>query len=310
LTMDLSRLHGIFPPILTPLQDDQRIDHESLASLVDYLIGEGVHGIWAMGTTGEFACFDADEREAAIRTTVQAVGGRVPIIANIGDASPRLTLEHARRAAGLGVDAIAATPPYYYPNNEDELDAYSRQIREAVDLPLLLYHIPQTVKVRVTPPFVRKLARDGVIVGLKDSQNDLEWYRRVLFNARQDGVDLRCFLGTTGLIDVAVYAGGAGAIPGISNVTAGACVGAYEAARAGNLAEATRHQDRVIAAANLGTVVKGASMTGSNFASMKAYLVARGIIKTAAFRAPFRAPTEEEAHRAVEVISEATGVAV
>ncbi len=218
--MDLTRLHGIFPPVLTPLHEDQRIDHESLASLVDHLIGEGVHGIWAMGTTGEFACFDADERESAIRTTVQAVRGRVPIIANVGDASTHLTLEHARRAARLGVDAIAATPPYYYPNNQDELDGYYREIHAAVELPLLLYHIPQTVKVKVDPPFVRKLARDGVIVGLKDSQNDLEWYRRVLFNAQADGVDLRCFLGTTGLIDLVVYAGGAGAIPGISNVTA------------------------------------------------------------------------------------------
>jgi 4-hydroxy-tetrahydrodipicolinate synthase len=308
--MDLSRLHGIFPPVLTPLHDDQRIDHESLAALVDYLIGEGVHGIWAMGTTGEFACFDADEREAAIRTTVEAVRGRVPIIANIGDASTLLTVEHARRAARLGVDAIAATPPYYYPNNQDELDGYYRQIREAVDLPLLLYHIPQTVKVKVDPPFVRKLAKDGVIVGLKDSQNDLEWYRRVLFNAKQDGVDLRCYLGTTGLIDMAVYAGGAGAIPGISNVTAAACVGAYEAARAGNHAEATRHQDRVIAAAQLANVVKGGSMTGSNFAAMKAFLVARGIIRTATCRAPFRTPTEEEARRATEIISEATGVTV
>jgi dihydrodipicolinate synthase/N-acetylneuraminate lyase len=72
-----------------------------------------------------------------------------------------------------------------------------------VDVSLLLYHIPQTVKVKVDPPFVRKLARDGVIVGLKDSQNDLEWFRRVLVDAQQDGVDLRCFLGTTGLIDVA-----------------------------------------------------------------------------------------------------------
>lgn len=308
--MDLSRLHGIFPPILTPLYEDQRIDHESLGSLVEYLLGEGVHGIWAMGTTGEFACFDADERESAIRTTVEAVRGRVPIIANIGDASTLLTIEHAKRAARLGVDALAATPPYYYPNNEDELDGYYRQIREAVDLPLLLYHIPQTVKVKVTPPFVRTLAKDGVIVGLKDSQNDLEWYRRVLVNAKQDGVDLRCFLGTTGLIDMVVYAGGAGAIPGIANVTAGACVGAYEAARAGNMAEATRHQERVIATAQLGTVVKGASMTGSTFASMKAFLVARGVIKTATCRAPFRAPTAEEARRAIEIISEATGVAV
>src|SRR4051794_4562728 len=310
ISMDLTRLHGIFPPILTPLHEDQRIDQESLAALVDYLIGEGVHGIWAMGTIGEFACFDPDEREAAIRTTVQAVRGRVPIIANIGDASTLLTLEHARRAARLGVDAIAATPPYYYPNNQDELDGYYRQIHEAIDVPLLLYHIPQTVKVKVDPPFVRKLARDGVIVGLKDSQNDLEWFRRVLVDAQADGVDLRCFLGTTGLIDVAVYAGGAGAIPGISNVTASACVGAYEAARAGDAAGALRHQARVMAAASLGGVVQGASNIGSNFASMKAVLVARGVIKTAACRAPFRAPTAEESARAVEIVSAAIGAAV
>ncbi|MFN8637151.1 MAG: dihydrodipicolinate synthase family protein [Chloroflexota bacterium] len=308
--MDLNRLHGIFPPILTPLHEDQRVDHDSLASLVEYLLGEGVHGIWAMGTTGEFACFDADEREAAVKTVVKAVRGRAPVIANVGDASTLLTLEHARRAVRAGADAIAATPPYYYPNNSDELEAYFRQIAGAVDVPLLLYHIPQTVKVKVDPPFVRRLARDGVIVGLKDSQNDLEWFRRVLVDASEDGVNLRAFLGTTGLIDATVYIGGSGAIPGISNVTAAACVGAYEAARAGDPSGAARHQARVLAGANLGGVLKGASAIGSNFASMKAVLVARGVIKTATCRAPFRAPTTEEAARAVQIVEAAVGAAV
>jgi 4-hydroxy-tetrahydrodipicolinate synthase len=308
--MDLNRLHGIFPPILTPLHEDQRIDHESLASLVEYLLGEGVHGIWAMGTTGEFACFDADEREAAVATAVKATRGRAPVIANVGDASTLLTLEHARRAVRAGADAIAATPPYYYPNNQTELEAFYREIAKAVDVPLLLYHIPQTVKVRVDPPFVRKLANDGVIVGLKDSQNDLEWFRKVLVDAQADGVNLRAFLGTTGLIDATVAIGGVGAIPGISNVTASACVGAYEAARAGDLAGAARHQARVIAAANLGGVLAGASAIGSNFASMKAILVARGVIKTATCRAPFRSPTVEEAARAVQIVEAAVGAAV
>ncbi|MGE3267253.1 MAG: dihydrodipicolinate synthase family protein [Chloroflexota bacterium] len=308
--MDLSRLHGIFPPILTPLHEDQRIDHESLASLVDYLIGEGVHGIWAMGTTGEFACFDADEREAAVITTVKAARGRGPVIANVGDASTLLTIEHARRAERAGVDAIAATPPYYYPNNQTELERYFREVAASVSIPLLLYHIPQTVKVKVDPPFVRTLAKDGIIVGLKDSQNDLEWYRRVVVNAKQDGVDLRAFLGTTGLIDMATYIGGAGAIPGISNVTAAACVAAYEAARAGDMAGAARHQERVIAATGLASVVAGASAIGSNFASMKAVLVARGIIKTAACRSPLRAPTPEEAAQAVKIVEAAVGAAV
>ena len=308
--MDLSRLHGIFPPMLTPLHEDQRIDHESLASLVDYLIGEGVHGIWAMGTTGEFACFDADERDAAIVTTIKATRGRGAVIANVGDASTLLTIEHARRAEKAGADAIAATPPYYYPNNQTELERFFREVAASVSIPLLLYHIPQTVKVKVDPPFVRKLANDRVIVGLKDSQNDLEWFRRVLVDAKQDGIDLRAFLGTTGLIDMVTYAGAAGSIPGISNVTAAACVGAYEAARAGDMAGAARHQERVMAAAGLGGVLKDASPIGSNFASMKAVLVARGVIKTATCRSPLRAPTPEEAARAVEIVEAAVGAAV
>jgi 4-hydroxy-tetrahydrodipicolinate synthase len=61
MDVSLSQFHGILPPILTPLHDDQSIDHESLARLTDYLIGAGAHGIWVMGTTGEFACFDAAE---------------------------------------------------------------------------------------------------------------------------------------------------------------------------------------------------------------------------------------------------------
>lgn len=307
--MDLNRLHGIVPPMLTPLQEDQRIDHESLASLVDYLIGEGVHGIWVMGTTGEFACFDADERESAIRTAVKATRGRVPVIANIGDASTLLTIEQARRAARAGAEVVAATPPYYYPNSQDELEEYFRQVGAASELPLLLYHIPQTVKVKVDPPVVRRLAKDGVIIGLKDSQNDLEWFRRVNVNAKLDGVELRSFLGTTGLIDLAVYTGGAGAIPGIGNVTAAACVGAYEAARAGDLAGAARHQERVMAAAGLGSIIKGGSMTGSNFGAMKAVLVAWGVIKTAQMRSPFRQANPEEARKAVEIVSAAVGTA-
>jgi 4-hydroxy-tetrahydrodipicolinate synthase len=257
--MDHSRLHGIVPPILTPLNEDQSIDHDSLASLIDYLIGEGVHGIWTMGTTGEFACFDADEREAAVRTTVKAGRGRVPIVACIGDASTLLAIEQGKRAVGAGAEYVAVTPPYYYANNQDELEAHFRAVAKAVDAPLLLYHIPQTVKVKVDPPVVRRLAKDGVIVGLKDSQNDLEWYRRVLVNAKEDGVDLACFLGTTSLIDLSVYVGGRGAIPGVSNVVAEACVKTYEAARAGDLAGAARHQERAMVASRLASVMAGTS---------------------------------------------------
>ena len=124
--MDLGRLHGIVPPILTPLNEDQSVDHESLARLVDHLIGEGVHGIWAMGTTGEFACFTADEREAAVATTVKAVRGRVPVVACIGDASTLLAIDQGKRAVRAGAEYVALTPPSYYANNQAELEVHFR----------------------------------------------------------------------------------------------------------------------------------------------------------------------------------------
>jgi 4-hydroxy-tetrahydrodipicolinate synthase len=308
--MDLGRLHGIFPPLLTPLTEDGRIDHDSLGRLVDYVIGGGVHGIWAMGTTGEFACFDADEREAAVRTTVQAVRGRVPVVACIADASAPLTVEHGRRAARAGADFLAATPPYYFANSQDELEAYFRTVGAAVERPLLLYHIPQTVKVKVDPAVVRRLSRDGVIVGLKDSQNDLEWFRRVLVDAKADGIDLRCFLGTLSLIDVGTQMGACGAIPGAANVAPEVAAKTYEAARRGDLAAAARHQERLMETSRLSGVVRGASQVGSSIAAMKAGLARHGIPATGVCRAGFRTCTEEEARAAEEILAAVEGVAV
>src|SRR5205823_6716022 len=79
VALDLNRLHGIFPPILTPQTDDEEVDHASLRRLVDYLLGQGVHGIWATGTTGEFPCFSHSERANVVQTVVDTVGGRVPV---------------------------------------------------------------------------------------------------------------------------------------------------------------------------------------------------------------------------------------
>jgi 4-hydroxy-tetrahydrodipicolinate synthase len=308
--MDLDSLHGIFPPNLTPLNEDGSVDHESLDRLINYLLDAGVHGIWALGTTGEFACLDADEREAALRTIIKAVRGRTPVIACIADASTTLAIEHGRRAVRAGADYLAVTPPYYYSNGQAELERHFRRVAASVDRPLLLYHIPQTVKVKVDPPVVRRLAQDGVIVGLKDSQNDLEWFRRVVVNAKADGVNLRCFLGTLSLIDLGVYLGGCGAIPGTSNLAPETAVATYEAARAGNPAEALRHQERFMQTAGVQSLMAGAAPTESALASMKAALVKRGVIRTATCRVTAQLPTAEEMARAADIVAAIEGVAV
>lgn len=301
--LELSRLRGIYPPVLTPLTPDERVDRASLASLVRWLIDEGVHGIWALGTTGEFPSLDAAERQAALEATVDAVGGRVPVVANISDAGTQLAIRHGRAAARAGADVIALTPPYYYPHSMDEMLIHYRTVREAIDLPLLIYNIPQTVKVKMEVGTTLTLAEEGTVVGIKDSQNDLQWFRDVCLGARERGLDFRAFLGTRTLIDAAVAIGGIGSIPSIANVAPRACVECHEAAERGNFAAAARAQERVMAWEKLTGVPRGGSASAAAFGSMKTYLKKRGIIAHTTSAAPLRPLTAEEEARVEELMA-------
>lgn len=291
--VDLERLHGIFPPIVTPLTADDDVDHASLSRLVEYLLGQGVHGIWATGTTGEFPCFSQGEREGVVRTVVETVRGRVPVIVGIGDASTKLAIEHGKAALRQGADAVALTPPYYYVNSQDELADHFRAVRAAVDLPLLVYNIPQTVKARMEVPTVLALAQEGIVVGVKDSQNDLDWFRMVMTGVAERGLDFRGFLGTRILIDAGRIVGAHGAIPGTSNIVAADCVAIYNAANAGDWATADRHTRRTMDVQKITNLARG-SATSSSFSGMKAVLTSLGVLATARVRAPLRSVTPEE----------------
>jgi 4-hydroxy-tetrahydrodipicolinate synthase len=291
--LDLNRLRGIFPPILTPQQDDEAVDHTSLRRLVTYLLVQGVHGIWATGTTGEFPCLGRDERAGVVETVVNTVNGRVPVIVGIGDASTRLAIEHGRAAEQLGADAVALTPPYYYVNSQDELIEHFRAVRAAVDLPLLVYNIPQNVKARMEVPTVLTLASEGTIVGVKDSQNDLDWFRQVMTATGDKGLNFRGFLGTRILIDAGRIVGAHGSIPGVSNVVAAECVGAYEASQAGDWDAADRHTRRILDVQRIIGIARG-SATASNFSGMKAILKSLGVVASARVRLPLRTVSADE----------------
>jgi 4-hydroxy-tetrahydrodipicolinate synthase len=302
--LDLERLHGIVPPILTPIRADESIDLGSLRRLIDYMIGEGVHGIWVLGTTGEFASFTRRERAEAVDAAVQAVNGRVPVVVNISDAATRLAVEHARDARDAGADAIALLPPYYYVNEQDELLDHFRRMRSEVDLPLLAYNIPQNVKAKFGVDTILKLGEEGAIVGLKDSQNDLDWFRQVMTGARERGIQLRGFLGTRYLIDAGLLAGAHGAIPGIANIAPRLCVECYEAAKKGDFAAADRATAKLIQATKIGAGIKGGSQTASNFAAMKTALKRLGVIETGLVTAPLRNVTAEEEAKIGELVGQ------
>jgi 4-hydroxy-tetrahydrodipicolinate synthase len=295
--MDLSTLRGIFPPILTPLTPDERVDHASLRRLIDFLIASGVHGFWAMGTTGEFASLPEAERAAALETTVAHVAGRVPVIASVGDSSTGLALRHAANAVKAGVDALAATPPHYFPHTQDEVQAHFRALKAAhPDLPLLAYNIPQTVKVNISLATMLGLAREGILAGIKDSQNDLQWFRNLVVGIREAGLEatFRLFVGTRTLIDASVAIGGHGAIPAVSNVAPAQCVEAFEAAVRGDYVKAAAAQEAVMKFEDLAQVARGGSGFAGSISSMKHLLRIWGVIDDATVARPLRGLADAE----------------
>jgi 4-hydroxy-tetrahydrodipicolinate synthase len=283
--------------MVTPLNPDETLDEPSLRRLVDFLVGAGVHGIWSMGTTGEFAALPEQERARGVAATVDQVRGRVPVIANIGDSSTTLALRHAKHAAKAGADALALTPPHYYPHSMDEMLTHFRAVKEAFpDLPLLIYNIPQTVKVKMTVATTLQLAREGTAQGIKDSQNDLRWFRMLAVAIREDGLEeqFRLFLGTRILVDAARVIGAHGAIPATSNVAPAAAAEAWDAAVRGDYALAARAQEVVMQYEDLSEIARGGSPDAAGYSAMKNTLREWGIIANARLSRPLREWTDVE----------------
>ena len=295
--MELARLQGIFVPMLTPLTDDERVDEASLRRLVDFLVDAGVHGIWAMGTTGEFAGLPEAERARGAAATIEQVNGRVPVIVNIGDGSTQLALRHAKNAVAAGAEALALTPPHYYPHSMDEMLTHFRALKEAFPTRhLFVYNIPQTVKVRMTIPTTLQLAREGTVQGIKDSQNDLRWFRNLAHTIREDGLEtrFRMFLGTRILIDAARVVGAHGAIPATSNVAPAAAAEAWDAATRGDFSLAARAQEVVMGYEDLAEIARGGSTDAAGYSSMKNVLKEWGVLHSARLTKPLRELTDAE----------------
>ncbi|MFH8634568.1 dihydrodipicolinate synthase family protein [Streptomyces lydicus] len=247
-------LHGVIPPVCTPLGPQGEVDTESLTRLVGHLLDGGVHGLFALGSTSEVAYLTDDQRATALETVIKAAGGRVPVLAGAIDTTTPRVLDHARTAAGLGADALVATAPFYTRTHPREIADHFRRLRSTVDLPLFAYDIPMAVHTKLPPSLVAELAADGTLAGLKDSSGDEGALRRLLVRlggrtGRRTGraPGFSVLTGSELTVDAALLAGADGVVPGLGNVDPAGYVRLYDAALAGDWERAAAEQERLVA---------------------------------------------------------------
>jgi len=175
------RLEGVLPALVTPFSDDlKNVDAEKLRRLVNFVIEKGVTGVVPCGTTGEMANLTMDEKKRVIKLVVDEVNGRVPVIAGTAWSETGATIEMTKYAKDVGADAAIVVTPYYHKPTNRGLYEHYRLVAESVDLPIVLYNIPQVTGVLLPWQVVEDLVEFSNIVGLKDSSGEIRYILSVL----------------------------------------------------------------------------------------------------------------------------------
>ncbi len=226
-----SPLRGIIPPMVTPLNSDGSLDSTSLKKLIEHLIEGGVHGIFILGTTGEFSGLSYQTRKELISRTCQQIRGRVPVLVGITDVSLEESIMLADLAKAAGAYAVVAAPPFYNNIDQEELTRYYMQLADHISLPLFLYNMPSHTKLTIDVDTVITLSTHERIIGLKDSSAHAVYFQS-LCHAFRDQPDFVLMVGPEEMMAETVLMGGFGGVCGGANLFPKLYVELYNAAMA------------------------------------------------------------------------------
>lgn len=241
----MEKLHGIVVPMVTPLTMNAEIDYKATDKLIEHLITGGVHGIFALGTTGEAQSLSAAQRESFVEFVGKQINGRVRYIVGVSDTSIADSVKLAAVAKRAGAEGVVAAPPYYFAPSQDDMVAWFTALAAASPIPVYLYNMPSHVKVNIEPQTAVRLASHPNIKGLKDSSHNMTYFQTLSHLTREQD-DFVLFVGPEEQTAQAVLLGGAGGVNGGANMFPDLYVKLYNAAVAGDLETVKKCQKAIM----------------------------------------------------------------
>jgi N-acetylneuraminate lyase len=176
----MTRFSGVWPALVTPLDNSERINVSVTRRLVDHLIRAGIGGLYVCGGTGEGILLPLDVRRQMVETVIEEANGRVPVIAHVGAVATADATQLAAHAKQVGADGIAAVPPFYYSVGFQGIKEHYELIASACDLPLYLYYIPSATGVTLAAGQMWDLCQVENVQGFKYSAFDMYLLEQIL----------------------------------------------------------------------------------------------------------------------------------
>ena len=246
---------GIVVPIVTPVDQEGRLNEKAYRGLIDYLAENGIHGVFPFGTTGEFYAYDQGFYDHLLEVTKDAVAGRMQIYAGANHITTKGAIAIAKAVEKIGgIDALSVLTPMFVSQTQEEVYEYYRAIASETSLPIIIYNNKPKTNVTVEPATVARLAEIDNIVAAKDSTGDMTNAEEYIRLTR--GKDFSVMMGRDTLILAGLHYGATGAIASCANVAPRIAVDIYEKFKAGDYQGALDAQFKLSAlriATNMGS---------------------------------------------------------
>jgi 4-hydroxy-tetrahydrodipicolinate synthase len=234
--------HGVFPYLVSPIDASGRVLTDVLGRLANDLIANGVHGLTPLGSTGEFAYLDREQRTTVVRATIEAAAGRVPVVAGVASTATDDAVAQAKSYQRLGADGILAILEAYFPVRDAQVEAYFRAIADAVDIPVVLYTNPQFQRSDLSLDAIEKLSAHPRIRYIKDASTNTG---RLLSIMNRCGRSISVFSASAHIPACVMLIGGVGWMAGPACLIPRQSVRLYDLCRAGQWLEAMELQRRL-----------------------------------------------------------------
>lgn len=256
----MTDLHGVFPYLVSPIDESGRVKNDVLARLAGDLIAAGVHGLTPLGSTGEFAYLNNVQRAEIVRTTIEAAAGRVPVVAGVASTATADAVAQARHYAKLGADGILAILESYFPLSDAQVEAYFRAIADAVEIPVVLYTNPQFQRSDLSLDVIARLSEHPRIRYIKDASTNTGRLLSIINRCTR----LKVFSASAHIPAAVMMIGGVGWMAGPACVIPRQSVRLYELCCAGQWPQAMALQralwriNEIFARFNLAACIKAA----------------------------------------------------
>ena len=217
MRVEMLKMEGVYPALITPFTKDDEVDKEGLRRLVEYAIEGGVAGMVPCGTTGESATLSHEEHKEVIDTVVDC--STVPVIAGTGSNNTKEAVEFTKYAEDAGAEACLLITPYYNKPNVKGLKEHFKRIGDSVEIPLILYNIPSRTGQNVSAATMVELAAEITnIKGVKEASGDLKQVGAIIKSVTERGLDFTVVAGDDFLTLPIMSLGGKGVISVAANI--------------------------------------------------------------------------------------------